>query len=332
MGTSAPGAGWQGEMARALRAPEALGARLGLPATWLEGARTGAEGFKLFVPEPYLAKIRPGDPRDPLLLQVLPQAAEAVAVAGFVADPLGEAAATRAPGLIRKYQGRALLVTTGVCAIHCRYCFRRHFPYEEVPAGDRGWEEALETLRSDPTVDEAILSGGDPWAMAPERFAALFRELDRMPQLGRIRIHTRLPVVIPSRVDDALVGLLRRARARVVVVIHANHARELGPAEREALARLAGAGCLLLNQSVLLRGVNDRVEDLAALSLALVDAGVVPYYLHMLDPVAGAAHFDVPEAEARELVRGLMAGLPGYAVPRLVREVPGAESKTPVPV
>lgn len=319
---------WQDEMARALRDPAALRAALRLPPLAPEeqaAADRATADFPVFVPPGYLSRMRPGDPDDPLLLQVLPRSGELQAPAGFRADPLDEAAHLAAPGLVRKYPGRALLVTTGVCAVHCRYCFRRHFDYQEGV-----WRQALEAVRADPTIRELLLSGGDPLAMAPGPFAELVRAADAIPHVRRLRVHTRLPIVLPARVDRALVELLGGLRARPVVVVHANHARELGGDVDQALGRLAGAGALLLNQSVLLRGVNDSVAALRDLSEALVEAGVAPYYLHLLDPVLGAAHFEVPEDEARGLLEQLRASAPGYAVPRLVREVPGAGAKVPV--
>jgi EF-P beta-lysylation protein EpmB len=223
-----------------------------------------------------------------------------------------------------------LLITTGACGVHCRYCFRRHFPYSEENARSGEWQQALDYLKGDVSIQEVILSGGDPLSLNDERLAALVRSLEEIPHIKRLRIHTRQPVVLPSRVDDSLLGWLTTCRLQKVVVLHTNHAREVDTAVREACARLRGAGATLLNQTVLLRGVNDTAETLSELSEALFAAQVLPYYLNLLDPVAGAAHFDVTETEALALMEALRARLPGYLVPKLVREVPGAPSKMPV--
>src|SRR6185312_6644200 len=297
---------------------------------WLEPAKRAAALFPLRVPHAFLARIAKGDPRDPLLRQVLPLGEELKDVPGFVTDPVGDMPSLAARGLLHKYQGRVLLITTGACGVHCRYCFRRHFPYAEETARAEEWREALDYLKGDAAINEVILSGGDPLSLSDERLAALVRSLEGIPHIRRLRIHTRQPVVLPSRVDEGLVGWLKACRLQKVVVLHANHARELDAAVRDACARLRGTGATLLNQTVLLRGVNDTAKALSDLSEALFAAGVLPYYLNLLDPVAGAAHFDVPEAEALALMTELRAGLPGYLIPRLVREVPGAPSKMPV--
>ncbi len=320
---------WRRELACAVREPRELLARLGLDPGLLAAAQAATRAFPLRVPLPYLARIRRGDPDDPLLRQVLPLGEELRPVPGYTADPLHESAARSAPGLLRKYRGRALLVTTGACAVHCRYCFRRHYPYA-ADATARPWDAALERLRADPSLREVILSGGDPLSLRDESLARLAAALDAIPHLTRLRIHTRLPVMIPQRVTEELCDWLTGGRLRPVVVIHANHARELDGAVCGALLRLGARGITLLNQSVLLRGVNDRVADLVDLSETLFGAGVLPYYLHALDPVQGAAHFAVPDDAARRLHETLSARLPGYLVPRLVREVPGASAKLPL--
>jgi L-lysine 2,3-aminomutase len=325
-----PPSAWQAQLAGAIRDPRELCRRLGLDERWLPGAEQGHGLFEVRVPEAFLARMRPGDPFDPLLRQVLPLAAEGEAVPGYVADPLAEVGHTPARGLIHKYAGRVLLIASPACAVNCRYCFRRHFPYAENSPSRAQWERTLDTLRDDPTIREAILSGGDPLAASDRRLGWLVARLEAIPHLTRLRIHTRLPVVIPDRVDDALLGWLAATRLQKVVVLHINHANEIDDAVIVACARLREAGVTLLNQSVLLRGINDSVETLADLSERLFEAGVLPYYLHVLDPVAGAAHFDVADDEARELVAGLRAELPGFLVPRLVREIPGEASKTPL--
>ncbi|SDO20721.1 EF-P beta-lysylation protein EpmB [Halomonas shengliensis] len=321
---------WQAQLAGAIRDPRELCRRLGLNERWLPGAEAGHALFEVRVPEAFLSRMRPGDPDDPLLRQVLPLNAEARPVPGYVADPLEEAAHTPAKGLIHKYAGRVLLIASPTCAVNCRYCFRRHFPYAENSPSTAQWEASLETLRGDATIREAILSGGDPLAASDRRLSWLVERLGEIPHLKRLRIHTRLPVVIPDRVDDALLAWLSATRLQKVVVLHINHEQEIDDAVIAACARLKAAGVTLLNQSVLLRGVNASVAALAALSERLFDAGVLPYYLHVLDPVAGAAHFDVPDDEARELVAGLREELPGFLMPRLVREIPGEGSKTPL--
>ena len=331
-------ANWQGTLGDAVSSVGELLDLLGLGPDslppYLRPADAAAREFALRVPRGFVARMRIGDPADPLLLQVLPTAAELVAAPGYTADPLAEvdeaAAASPIPGVLHKYRGRALLLVTGACGIHCRYCFRRHFPYgDHAPRGD-GWARALEWLAANPAVEEVILSGGDPLAVSDEKLARLVEALDAIPHLRRLRVHTRMPVVLPERVDDALVSWLGGTRLSTVVVLHANHAQEIDGTVSAAIARLRAAGAAVLNQAVLLAGVNDSVAAQCELSRALFDAGALPYYLHLLDRVVGAAHFEVSEARARELLHGVMAELPGYLVPRLVREIPGAPFKVPL--
>ncbi|MFZ1325252.1 MAG: EF-P beta-lysylation protein EpmB [Candidatus Contendobacter sp.] len=321
---------WQRELAQAITDPAELLRELRLDPALLPAARAAAARFPLRIPRGFVARMTRGDPHDPLLRQVLPLAAELVATPGFVADPVGDQAALAAPGVLHKYSGRALLIVTGACAVHCRYCFRRDYPYAEAHAGLEGWRPALAYLAADATIQEAILSGGDPLSLSNQRLQPLLAGLNQIPHLRRLRLHSRQPVVLPARIDPGLLALLAGVRLRPVLVIHANHPRELDEAVCAALARLAAAGVTLLNQSVLLRGVNDSVEVLASLSEALVAAGVLPYYLHLLDPVQGAAHFDVNEIEASVIMARLRQRLPGYLMPRLVRERPGQRAKTPV--
>ena len=286
--------------------------------------------FRQRVPRGFIGRMRKGDPGDPLLRQVLPLAAEDELTPGYVADPVGDLDAETAPGVLHKYRGRALLIATGACAIHCRYCFRRHFPYSDSHAGADRWAQALDYLKRDPSVEEVILSGGDPLSLTDARLGELAAQLDGIFHLRRLRLHTRLPVVLPERVDDALIRWLGASRLKPVMVIHANHANEFDPAVEAALARLHDAGVLLLNQSVLLKGVNDDADALCDLSESLVANRVLPYYLHQLDPVQGAAHFAVADATAKALIAALRDRLPGYLVPRLVREIPGATAKLPI--
>ena len=321
---------WQRLLADAVTDPRELCSLLALDPALVLPAIEAAQGYALRVPRGFVARMRKGDPHDPLLLQVLPAAAELLEVPGFGADPVGDLDSRAAPGLLHKYQGRALLVATGACAVHCRYCFRRHFPYAQESASQHGWRPALEKLRTDTRVNELILSGGDPWSLSDRRLRQLTDALRELPHVRRLRVHTRYPIVLPERVDDGLLDWLAGVPLQKVVVVHANHENEIDGSVREACARLAAVGVTLLNQTVLLAGVNDSADALARLSEALFAARVLPYYLHVLDKVRGAAHFDVAESRAIELHRELAARLPGYLVPKLVREVAGANAKTPV--
>ncbi|HRX81256.1 MAG: EF-P beta-lysylation protein EpmB [Planctomycetaceae bacterium] len=316
---------WQGAMKSAIRDPAELCRELDLPAQI--ASRFSAESFRVFAPRGYVAKMVPGDPSDPLLLQVLPRSEETRQENGFVKDAVGDLDASLAPGLIHKYEGRVLLVATGACAIHCRYCFRRHFPYEATPRSLEAWRPAIERIASDNSVEEVILSGGDPLTLVDGLLEQLVCELERIPHLKRLRVHTRLPVVIPERVTSELLALLAGSRLTPIVVIHANHARELEGDVSIAVAKLIQAGVPVLNQAVLLRGVNDAVDSLTELSRALVNLRVMPYYLHQLDRVAGAGHFEVSVERGIELIEQLRARLPGYAVPRYVQEIAGESSK-----
>ncbi len=320
---------WRRALAAAVTDPAELLARLDLPAGLLPGARAAARRFGLRVPPAYLARIRPGDPADPLLRQVLPLGEECREVAGFGADPVGDLDAAQAPGLLVKYEGRALLLTSPACALHCRYCFRREFPYAAQGAGRAARGAAVAALAGLPGVREVILSGGDPLSLDDTALAGLVEALDPVPHLTTLRLHTRLPVAVPERVTPELLEILSGSRLRCVVVIHCNHPREIDAEVRAALEAL-GTVATLLNQSVLLAGVNDGVDVLEGLSLDLFAAGVLPYYLHALDRVRGAAHFEVPRERALILMEGLRARLPGYLVPRLVEEIAAARSKAPV--
>lgn len=322
---------WQQILANSITTPEALLGELGLDAGhWLKGATAGHRLFPIRVPHPYLQRIQPGNADDPLLRQVLPLGAEAETRPGYLLDPLEEDQATAGTGLIRKYRSRALLMVTGQCAINCRYCFRRHFPYDDHRLGPADRQRAIATLADSPEINEVIFSGGDPLAVNDRLLARWVRDLAEIPHLRRIRIHSRLPVVIPQRVTEELLGWLSATRLQPVMVLHINHGNEIDAATRDALARLRQAGVTLLNQSVMLRGVNDDADTLAELSEALFDAGVLPYYLHAFDPVLGAHHFDVDDDQARALARQLLERLPGFLVPKLVREVPGRTAKTPL--
>jgi len=290
----------------------------------------GDAGFALRVPRGFAARMRPGDPDDPLLLQVLPQLAELEQAPGYVADPVGDLAAREAQGLLHKYEGRALLIASGSCAVNCRYCFRRHFPYGEEMAAAGQWRKALDHLRQDASIAELILSGGDPLSLATPKLEELSRGLAELPQVTRLRIHTRLPVVLPERIDAAFLAWFAALPLQKVVVLHANHANEFDAAVDDACRRLREAGATLLNQSVLLKNINDDADTLIELSERLFAAGVLPYYLHQLDRVQGSAHFEVDDTRARALVEAIRGRLPGYLVPKLVREVGGDASKRPV--
>lgn len=320
---------WKRELAEAYQHPRELIAHLRLDKMLLADTLPPDTGLRMLVPRPYAALMEPGNPTDPLLRQVLPAADESVDRSGFSIDPVGDLAARRTPGLLQKYRGRALLLVTGACAVHCRYCFRRHFPYKEENTATAA-SGALALIRSDETIVEVILSGGDPLVLDDKPLEELIEHISDIAHVRRVRIHTRLPVVLPSRVTPELCDLLAGSRPRLVMVIHANHPRELGTAAAAALCRVRAAGIALLNQSVLLRGVNDRTATLCELSEALFANGVLPYYLHLLDRVQGAAHFEVDTAEAARIVTGLRKSLPGYLVPRLVREEARFAYKTPV--
>jgi EF-P beta-lysylation protein EpmB len=322
-------ASWQAAMRDAVRDPAELCRLLELPPEIAE-VGTGDHEFSCFAPRGYVARMKVGDPRDPLLRQVLPLPEEGDAVSGFTTDPVDDTAATLRPGLLQKYTGRVLLVTTGTCAVHCRYCFRRHFPYVETPKSSTAWDEPLAAIAADDTIHEVILSGGDPLTLGDDRLAELSARIARIPHVRRLRIHTRLPIVIPERVTDPLIDWLTDSRLTPIVVIHANHAQELTGNAPAAIAALAGAGIPLLNQAVLLRGVNDSLDAQAELCERLVDLRVLPYYLHQLDRVAGAAHFEVPITVGQRIIAGLRERLPGYAVPRYVQEAPHALSKLPL--
>ncbi len=323
-----PADDWRTALRSAYRDTEGLLTALGLASAELEVDAHSA--FPLRVPAAFVRRMRPEDPADPLLLQVLPLRAETLNVPGYSTDPVAELGRIDTPGLVRKYQGRALLIATAACAIHCRYCFRRHFPYAENQAGREQWAPALQAIAADASLHEVILSGGDPLSLDDAKLGALIRQLSEIPHISTLRIHTRQPVVLPQRVTVELCRVLAGANMRVVVVIHSNHPAEIDAEVAAGLMALRGTGALLLNQSVLLRGVNDSVECLSELSFKLLDNHVLPYYLHLLDPVAGAAHFALPQERAIAIHDGLANRLPGYLVPKLVREIPGAPRKMSV--
>ena len=312
---------WTRALADAITEPRALLERLALDPAGVDFA----PDFPLRVPLSFVERMRRGDRSDPLLKQVLPTLAERDAAPGYSTDPLGEADATRSPGVIQKYRGRVLLIAAPTCAVNCRYCFRRTFPYDEHRQSIAF--PSLVDVERDAAISEVILSGGDPLMLKDAPLRRLIERIDAIAHVRRIRIHTRLPVVIPERVTAELVALLRGTRARTSMVLHVNHPNEIAGPFVDALHALHSAGIALFNQTVLLAGINDDVEVLDELSQRLFDHHVVPYYLHLLDPVVGTQRFDVAEARGIELIRALRARVPGYLVPRLVREVAGRDAK-----
>ncbi|MCS3433731.1 EF-P beta-lysylation protein EpmB [Klebsiella sp. BIGb0407] len=283
--------------------------------------------FALRVPRAFVARMEKGNPDDPLLRQVLTAKQEFIIAPGYSTDPLEEQHSV-VPGLLHKYSNRALLLVKGGCAVNCRYCFRRHFPYAENQGNKRNWQAALNYISEHPELDEIIFSGGDPLMAKDHELDWLITELESIGHIKRLRIHSRLPIVLPDRITDTLISRLSRSRLQVLLVNHINHAQEIGDDFRTAMLKLRQAGVTLLNQSVLLRGVNDNAYTLADLSRALFDAGVLPYYLHVLDRVQGAAHFMVEDEEARAIMRELLTLVSGYMVPKLTREIGGEPSKT----
>jgi EF-P beta-lysylation protein EpmB len=322
-----PAGEWRRLLADAVTEVDELIELLALGGLVPSPAPDAARRFPLRVPRGFIARMRRGDVNDALLRQVLPVSAEDDTNPGYTTDPLGEIEAPPDAGVLHKYRGRALVVVTGACAVHCRYCFRRHFPYAELGAASRGWDAVVAAIAADPELSEVIFSGGDPLTLPDQPLAQLAHQVAAVPDIRRLRIHTRLPIVLPQRVDEGLVDWLARLDLPTTIVVHVNHAQEIDTDVRRALACLRATGATVLNQAVLLRGINDSVEVLAELGEVLFDAGVLPYYLHMLDPVQCAAHFAVTDEAARDLVAGLQTRLPGYLVPRLVREVLGAPSK-----
>ncbi|KGM28203.1 EF-P beta-lysylation protein EpmB [Photorhabdus luminescens] len=285
--------------------------------------------FPLRVPRAFVARMQVNDPDDPLLLQVITTPEEFTLTPGFSTDPLDEQRSA-VPGLLHKYRNRALLLVKGGCAVNCRYCFRRHFPYEDNKGNKRNWQQALDYIQQHPELDEIIFSGGDPLMAKDHELDWLISNLEKISHIKRLRIHTRLPVVIPARITTTLCDRLAQSRLQVLMVTHINHANEIDQSLRNSMILLKQAGITLLNQSVLLRGVNNHSDTLADLSNALFDAGILPYYIHVLDKVQGAAHFMVSDEEARELIRELLTKISGYLVPRLAREIGGEPSKTPL--
>lgn len=314
-------------MADAITDPVTLIEMLQLPVAFIEPALQAAKLFPLRAPLCYIERIEQGNPDDPLLRQILPLHLELGEQSGYTSDPLLENQAMPATGLLHKYPGRVLLVTTGACAIHCRYCFRRHFPYSDASATRQAWADALAYIRQNKSLSEVILSGGDPLTLSDQKLSELIAAVASVPHVKTLRIHTRLPIVLPDRITAGLLDIFHSTRLRVVVVVHCNHAKEIDQTVLSSLVELSDAGTTLLNQAVLMRGVNDSFTAQRALGEALFSARVLPYYLHMPDKVAGTAHFDLDEASAIKLIQQMRDGMPGYLVPRLVREIPRDQSK-----
>jgi EF-P beta-lysylation protein EpmB len=321
---------WQKEMAQAINSPRELLRRLDLPLSLLSAAEKAHRLFPLRVPESYLRRIRRGDIQDPLLRQILPLEQELEKRPDYLPDPVGDYQSNPKQGLLHKYQGRVLLVLTGACAIHCRYCFRRHFDYQNNNPLGQQWRQSLDYIHADESIYEVILSGGDPLSLSDGKLGQIVESLSQIPHLRYLRIHSRLLNTIPQRLTDGLISLLEQSQLGVTLVTHINHAQEIDSELEKTMSRLRTANVTLLNQTVLLKGVNNRLNTLIDLSHSLFSAGILPYYLHLLDKVEGANHFDLDESGAKILYRQLQASLPGYLVPRLVREIPGQPNKTPI--
>lgn len=321
---------WQQELAKAIRSPEELLNRVGLTPDQISGGITFDKGFSLRVPRGFADRIKPGNPNDPLLLQVLSRQIEHENQDGFLLDPVGDGPSVVQPGLLHKYHGRVLLIATGACPIHCRYCFRRHFPYSENQPDNRDWSAAMAYIAADSNIKEVILSGGDPLTLSTDRLMSLSQQLANIPHIRRLRIHTRMPIVLPERITQALLDWLGSLPWQTVMVLHCNHANEIDDSVIRAITKLKAMGISLLNQAVLLRGINDTAHALINLSESLFSAGILPYYLHLLDRVQGAGHFEVTESHALRLMGEIQRQLPGYLVPKLVREIAGRSHKSPI--
>lgn len=324
-------ANWQSQLSDLITDPQELLQLLQLsPDQLLSGALLASQAFKLRVPRAFASRMQLGNPLDPLLLQVLPHHLELEDHPGFVTDPLGEEQANQQPGVLHKYKSRFLLTLTGACAVHCRYCFRRHFPYQENLPKNEDWINIKQYLESQPDINEVILSGGDPLTLSNRKLKTWIERLESVPHLKFLRIHSRVPIVIPNRIDEELLSMLKNSRLRIILVVHSNHASELDDLTCKQLYQLVQHQITVLNQAVLLKGVNDSAQVLIDLSYRLFDAGVMPYYLHVLDKVKGAHHFDLPAEHINEIYTEVLANLPGYLVPKLVREIAGEKNKTPL--
>lgn len=321
---------WQHALAEAITDPAELLTALTLDPQLIAGCQKALTQFSLRVPRGFVARMAKGDPQDPLLLQVLPMVQELEHYPGYSHDPLAEKNVNPVPGLLHKYHGRVLLTLSGACAINCRYCFRRHFPYTDNAPSANAWQQVLAYIAGERSITEVILSGGDPLILKDQSLAKLVRQIENINHVQRLRIHTRLPIVIPERINDEFIAWVNATRLRPIVVLHCNHPHEIDDAVIASIKRLQAINVTLLNQAVLLKNINDHASTLIELSYKLFSAGVMPYYLHLLDRVAGSAHFEVSEENARKIIQQMMSKLPGYLVPKLVREVAGASAKVPV--
>jgi EF-P beta-lysylation protein EpmB len=318
---------WQTALSHAITDPAELLHLLELDNDLLAAAQSAAKLFPLKVPHSFIARMEKGNQNDPLLRQILPLGAEHEETPGYSRDPLQETRFNPVPGLLHKYKGRVLLTLVGICGVNCRFCFRRHFPYNENNPGTEGWDRALNYIAQDPTIDEVILSGGDPLVANDKTLHAFTEKLNHIPHIKRLRIHSRMPIVLPERISPQFIDWIANIQQKPILITHCNHPQEINDSVRGAMRALTAAGVVLLNQSVLLKGVNDNVETLAALSESLFAAGVMPYYLHALDKVQGSAHFDLSRTDAQNLHWELCQHLSGYLVPSLVCEEPGAPAK-----
>ncbi len=320
---------WLKQLANGISDPAILLKQLDIdPKPWQEGF-VARQKFAQRVPQSFVDRMEKGNPYDPLLRQVLPLSEELEVHQGYSSDPLGEQN-NDVPGLLHKYRNRALMIVKGGCAINCRYCFRRHFPYDQNKGSKRVWQQSLDYIAQHPEINEIILSGGDPLMAKDEELQWLIDHIADISHIKRLRIHTRLPVVIPDRVTTPLINMLGGTRLQVILVTHINHAQEIDANLTTALRHLKQVGVTLLNQGVMLKGVNDSIEHQVNLSESLFDAGIQPYYIHVLDKVQGAAHFFVSDQEAKAIMQGVMASVSGYLVPKLTREIGGRSSKTPL--
>ncbi len=321
---------WKQALASAVRDPQQLLSLLDLDEKKYRDQVSFNEKFKLLVPLSYVAKMKKGDWHDPLLRQVLPLKDESIKSFGFLADPVGDLNAEVSSGVLQKYHGRVLLITTGACAIHCRYCFRRHFPYANSVPDKAQWQQTLAGIKRDTTLTEVILSGGDPLMLSDDRLKAMCQDIANIPHITTLRFHTRVPILLPERLTPSFIKWLSALNVKIVMVVHSNHANELDDVFLSVMKNLSAIGVVLLNQSVLLKSINDDVNKLMLLSQRLFDCGILPYYLHQLDKVQGAAHFDVSNKVMRKLQQQLRERLPGYLMPRFVREVSGERYKLPL--
>ncbi len=318
---------WKTKLKQNINDPDILTEKLGISSDALKASKKASKYFPLRVPPDFVSRMNNDDPEDPLLRQIFPIEEEEIPAPGFNTDPLSEKTIQTVPGLLQKYHGRALLVTTGACAIHCRYCFRRHFPYASSNPSTGNWERAIDQLNQDTSIKELILSGGDPLTLSDARLMELTAKLSDIRHIERLRVHTRMPIVLPERVTEKMLEWLTETRLKPILIVHVNHANELSDRVAKAIQKIQKVNIPILNQSVLLKGVNDSANILIDLSERLFDLGILPYYLHMLDPVAGAAHFDVDEVRAKAIMEQVRSRLPGYLVPKLVKEQVGASYK-----